>query len=108
MVRPITVVRPQRTLDRYGNALPDWSDAAEVDTHGWIGGQLREEEHGDRISGEVETWRLYVADLAIEIEAGDRVIVDSTDTFEVIGKPLRAWTPRGEHHIEATLKAVIG
>ena len=43
----------------------------------------------------------------IPITAQNRVVIDGT-VYEVDGEPNRAWTPRGEHHVEVKLKAISG
>lgn len=51
------------------------------------------------------TWLLFLPDSA-EVTAHDRVEVDG-EPFEVVGRPARRTTPRGLHHLEAELRAVV-
>lgn len=107
MVRDVTLMRPTYTTDRYGNSVADWSDAATIELRGWLGRQSASEEHGTRVGAGVEQWTLVLDDVSESVATGDRVLVDA-QTFEVDGPVLTAWTPRGPHHLEVTLRAVAG
>ncbi|MGE3835249.1 MAG: hypothetical protein AB7H43_10730 [Acidimicrobiia bacterium] len=49
-------------------------------------------------------WRLFL-DAGVAIGGRDRVVADGV-TYEVVGPPLIQRTPRGPHHVEATLRVV--
>lgn len=107
MVRDVTIRRAGTTTDRYGNLLPDWTTATETTTTGWLGVQTRSEEGGTRIGALIQGGTLVLDDLTLDVAGGDRVDIDGI-TFEVDGPPLTAWTPRGAHHLEVTVRAVTG
>lgn len=105
MVTPVTIRRPGAGTDRYGDTGPDWTSATDVDTTGWLA-QLDDGEDFANRDAYTSTWRLFLRP-AETLSAGDRVISDGV-TFEVDGPPQHARTPTGIHHIEATLRAVVG
>ena len=109
MVHPIEIVRAGTTTDAYGNTIDNWSSSTSVETVGWVtdrgvpGSPAENTRDRDQ---QTRLWKLYVpADT--DITGHDRVVW-YTLTFEVIGPPVRAWTPRGEHHVEADLRLVEG
>lgn len=105
LIRPVTVVHPGETVDRYGNTMPDWEHPTTADTDGWLAQTSGSEDH-DRRDASLSGWSLYVpADVALA--STDRVVIDTT-TYELDGPPVDAWTPRGPHHLEATLRLVAG
>lgn len=106
LVHDVTIRRPGTTTDRYGANVKDWSAATDTDVDGWLAQTSAAEVNDLGREGERSDWTLYVP-AGTDIEAGDRVIWGGT-TFEVDGPPNRAWTPRGEHHVEARLKVVVG
>lgn len=107
LVREATVIQPGETQDRYGSRQPDWSAPALENTERcWLNQQgSTEDRAGGRDAVIVDA--IYFAEPGSAVTAASRVIVDGT-TYEVVGRPRSAWTPRGEHHIEADLKAVSG
>lgn len=106
LVHDITVVRAGAATDRYGAAEKNWDAATETDIKGWVTQISGIEDRTDGREAQVGTWVLYALDTA-DILGGDRVVWGSY-TFEVDGPPNRAWTPRGEHHVEARLRLVEG
>jgi hypothetical protein len=105
LVRPTTIVHPGETVDRYGNSIPDWVHPTTTLTMGWLAQQGGSEDR-QRRDAEVSNWSL-VLPAEIELSALDRVIIGTT-TYELVAPPNEAWTPRGPHHIEATLRLVEG
>ena len=105
MVHDIEIVRAAAATDVYGNTTDNWATATTVDTVGWVTQRDNDEDTSDR-DQQTRLWTLYVpADT--DITGHDRVVWGDL-TFDVVGPPHRAWTPRGEHHIEADLKLVEG
>jgi hypothetical protein len=51
-------------------------------------------------------WLLVLPPEAV-VDPTDRVVVDGR-SFEVVGQPLSAASPRGTHHIECRLRATVG
>jgi hypothetical protein len=109
LVHDATILRAGTTVDRYGNTVPDWDDPTETGVKAWIT-QVSRSEVNDGRTAVISAWvAFFHADT--DIVAGDRVEwpVGAPDTtFEVDGLPHRAWTPRGEHHVEANLRVVSG
>lgn len=106
--RDITIVVPVAGEDRYGNTLALWDEAdgaARYSEKGWLAQQTRSEDH-DRRDAQVTRLMLLVPPSS-SITEHTRVEIDD-QVYEVDGVPNVAWTPRGPHHIEATLVAVAG
>jgi hypothetical protein len=105
LVHDVTILRATTTTDRYGNLTVTWSTPTETAVKGWISQRSRSEENTQR-DAQISDWVLFVpADT--DIVGGDRVTWNGV-TYEVDGPPWRAWTPRGEHHVEASLRVVSG
>lgn len=67
-------------------------------------GRLEQRSGAERVlAGDTQQaeWMLILPAGAV-IDGRDRVEVDGV-TFEVVGPPVRHKTPRGEHHVEASL-----
>jgi len=105
LVRSVAIISPATAVDRYGNEVTDWAGASVTLTSGWVAQrQTSEEVDGERQAQTTGTVLFLAADTVIG--ARDRVVVDGIHTFEVSGAPHRAWTPRGEHHVEVPLRIV--
>jgi head-tail adaptor len=103
LIHDVTLQTPTRTENRYGDAAKtSWT----VETvKAWISQSSRTEDSEGREAA-VSSWVLYVdADTTVST---DMRVVWRGLTFEVDGPPLPAWTPRGEHHQEVTLRRVVG
>jgi hypothetical protein len=105
LVRPVTILAPTTTVNSYGDTQLSWTSPATVDTTGWLAQQSALENLDGRDA--VITGLVVVLPAGTPITAVCRVVVDGR-TYEVDGDPLSAWTPAGEHHIEAKLRAVAG
>lgn len=105
LIRQVTILRADETTDRYGNAVLDWSTPTETPTKGWMA-QSSSTEDTDRRDAAVSTWTLVLGPDE-DVTAADRVAVDGT-VYELLGAPNVAWSRRGPHHIEATLRLVEG
>ena len=105
LVHDVTILRATTTTDRYENVVVSWSSPTETGVKGWITQRNRSEDNDQR-SAEISDWVLF-APADTDIVAGDRVQWGGV-TYEVDGPPLRAYTPRGEHHVEAGLRVVVG
>lgn len=101
----VTILRPATSTDRYGNVIPDWTGATSTAVDAWISQRASTEAEAGRDT--VATTLGMFVDADVDIEAGDRVVVDG-ETWEVDGRPLRARTPRGVHHLEVGLRTVTG
>jgi head-tail adaptor len=110
LVDDVTLVRPATTVDRYGNTVKDWTNATSTDVKAWISQRNATEDPGTSGTGgrqgELSDWVVYLHS-DVTITAGDRIMWEG-DTFEVIGKPLPGKTPRGPHHLEATVRLTTG
>lgn len=101
----VTIVKAGEKTDRYGNTVKDWATATRTDTRAWIEQRSRNEDTDDR-DQLTSTW-LLVVPLGNDLDGLDRVEYNG-DTFEVVGPPDVVHTPAGPHHIEATLRWLVG
>lgn len=105
MVHDVTIVHAAETTGRYGDSEADWANATRVDSKAWVA-QRSSIEAVEHREGLVSDWVVYLPP-AVEITGRDRIEWGDL-TFEVIGAPLPAHTPRGLHHYEAALRVVEG
>lgn len=105
LVRDVTIVHPGSTTDRYSNTVANWDTATRTIASGWLA-QRDATEVLDGRDALVTTLVLFL-DAGTDITGRDRVDVDGI-TYEVVGNPLLAWTPRGAHHLEVVLRTVEG
>lgn len=106
-VADLEVLDAPLAVDGYGDQAPDWSAATRRRVRGWIDQQARQEvRDGAAREAEVSSWIVYLP-AGDPITASSRVVYDGA-TFEVDGQPNRARTPRGPHHVEASLRLVEG
>lgn len=104
MVHDVEVVRAGVTTDEYGMPSRDWATATRTATKAWVTQTQSREETTDRDT-QLSDWLAYLPKFTV-IAGGDRLEWES-HTFEVDGPPSRAWTPRGEHHVEVRLTALV-
>lgn len=105
MVAPGTILRAPLVEDRNNNLMPDWDNASETAVCGWSNQTAESEVLTDR-DAQVSEW-IYFVPAGTDITALDRVRL-AEGTFEVMGPPNRASTPRREHHVEVKLRLVEG
>ena len=105
LVRTVTRLRAPVTVDSHGNEVRNWSTATSVTMNGWLAQRIRDENNDNR-DARISDWHLTVP-TGSDITALDRVVIDG-QTFELDGPPNTAWTPRGPHHIECSLRVVEG
>lgn len=105
LVRSGAVLRPAWTTTAHNDRKADWAHATSTTVRCWVSQQSSREIRDGR-AAEIRQWVGFF-EAGTDIVAGDRVVVDGS-TFEVDGPPHRAWSPRGEHHVEAILVAVEG
>lgn len=106
LVHEVTILRPNRLTDRYGNSSKDWAHVTETDAVGWVSQRAASEDRANGREAQLSEWVLFL-DPDVDIVGGDRVTWEGL-TFEVDGPPNPAWTPRGPHHLEVPLKVVEG
>jgi hypothetical protein len=105
LVHTVTILRAGTTTDRYGNTEPDWDAATSETAKAWLSQQSRTED----VDGRDALIQVWVAFLPPDVSvSGHDRLVWSGITFDVDGPLLPAWTPRGLHHYEATLRVVEG
>lgn len=105
LTQSVTIQRAGTRTDGVGDTQPDWSTPVETEVLGWLTQLSASEVLGNR-DAQVSDWRLFLpADTTIN--AGDRVVANGI-TYEVDGLPANRPTPRGPHHLEAALHAVVG
>lgn len=105
LARDVTILTATSSTNRYGDTAADWSAPASRTAQCWFDQQTGADLLSHR-SGIVTQARAFF-DTTSSLAAGERVVIDDA-TYEVIGSPDIAWTPRGPHHIEAQLRAVAG
>lgn len=105
LVQRLTVVRAGESTDRYGNTTRSWDSATRHEVDAWCE-QMTSDESNDGRAELFSDW-LAVLPLGADIRGRDRVEFDGM-TFEVNGPPTTRHTPRGPHHIEATLRWIEG
>lgn len=91
--------------DRYGNTGDGWADPGVA-----YPARLTQVSGSEVTIGrdaQVSEWKLYL-EADVELGGRDRVVDEDGRTFEVVGPPLLARTPRGVHHVEARLRYVEG
>lgn len=105
MVHDVTIVRSAEVDDRYGDTVADWSAADRVESKAWVS-QRNTVEAVEHREGLVSSWVVY---LPPDVDIGGRDRIEWGDlTFEVVGAPLPAYTPRGLHHYEVVMQVVEG
>lgn len=105
LVRDVTRLRAQLVTDSHGSEIKDWTNPDTITGKGWLAQRFHTEEGALR-EAEISTWHLTVYP-NFDVQAHDRIVIDG-QTFEVDGPPRPAWTPRGHHHTEVTLRIVEG
>lgn len=105
LVRTVTIQTAVATVDRYGDETNDWSVPIERSASAWIAQTVATEDLTHR-DATVSTLAITL-EVSAALTAEERVVVDGVP-YEVVGEPNVAWTPRGPHHTEALLRAVIG
>lgn len=104
LIRPVTHLRAPLVAGRYGNEARDWSNAVETEAEAWIGQTSTITNERGAI---VTITRLMLA-AGFDVVEGDRFTLPNDTTGDVVGRPNRANTPRGEHHVEADVHVVEG
>lgn len=106
-VRSAVVIRAPLAEDRYHHQSPDWQNATRAPA---VGVWLAQQSATETVNGRDTTVTTYTLQgpAGMDLRPLDRVEIDGALLYEVEGDPNPAWTPRGEHHIEATLKRVTG
>lgn len=105
LVRDVTLSRAVAgTVDRYGNTPNAFGTDDEM-VKGWLS-QTSRAENVDGREAQIEETVLFLAP-GTDVEGVDRVSVSGV-AYNVVGPPHRAWTPRGEHHVELSLRAATG
>lgn len=105
----VTVVRAAVTVDVYGNTGKDWAAATRETLRGRVAQRTREEDYegGERV---VTEWVVYLP-AGADVSSRDRIEwSDGVDdlTFEVRGRPHRAFDRHREHHVELLCHQVEG
>lgn len=100
------LVRPATSTDDYGNDTLDYgSGATRTTISAWLQQDRRSEPLSDGRDPLVQRWLLVTNHE--DVRGRDRLEWDGT-VWEVEGPPEPAYTPRGRHHTEATLRIVEG
>lgn len=105
LVRDVVIQTAGTTVDRYNNTIADWSAPTERSAKAW----LAQTENGEVFDHRDATVWSFTAtlDITAELQPYERVVIDG-QVYEVVGRPNVAHTPRGPHHIEATLRRCAG
>lgn len=104
-VRDVVVMTAPLIGDRYGDAIFDWDHPTVRTIKGWVSQTASLVTNDHRVGVSTNTSLVVAADEAITVY--DRVEIDG-ETFTIDGDPHVAWTPRGPHHMEVSLKRWVG
>lgn len=105
VVRPCTIQTGTSATDRYNNTITDWSSPTERASKVWFAQQSTIDDNDHRTATITRGAATFLLEAALV--AGERVVLDGV-MYDVVGEPNYAPTPRGQHHIEAQLVAVVG
>lgn len=110
LVHDIVIQSPAFVVDNRGNNVKDWTNATSTAKKAWMA-QVTEGASGSseivpQREGTESGWRCFVAS-GTTVTNLDRILY-SNMVFEVVGHPLKAMTPEGEHHTEIPLRLVEG
>lgn len=105
LVHDVTVVNPRIGADRYGNEIKDWYAASRTATKAWVAQRSATEDRDGR-EALVTDW-MVVLPPEVDVSGLSRLEWDGR-TFELDGEPRPAYTRRGLHHWEATVRIVEG
>ena len=102
----VTIIRPGRTRDRYGNDVPDWGASTRTVVSGRLVPRAAPPEvyAPGRVAVESD-WSLILP-AGTAIDATCRIEVAAGTTYSVEGDPIQRRTMRAVHHVTANLKAV--
>jgi hypothetical protein len=103
--KDVTILTPGAAVDRYNNTISDWTSSSSRVVKAWAA-QTNSFDNEDHRAATVATLHATFNSSAA-LTANERVVIDGK-TYEVVGEPNYAPTPRGVHHIEADLQACIG
>jgi head-tail adaptor len=104
-VHDVTIARAAVTADRYGDARPDWADAARTAVRGWLAREATTEVR----DGREEVISDYILSLppGTDVVATDRIEARG-GVYEVVGDVEEAPTPVGTHHLILRLRTFRG
>ncbi|MGW3072733.1 hypothetical protein [Kitasatospora sp. NPDC001132] len=103
----LTIVRPGRSKDRYGNEIADWTKTTRKATYGrLVSRSIATSESHNVIRVAVEDARSLILPPDADIDAFCRVEFSDGSRYEVDGFPTIRRTARRVHHITVNLKAV--
>lgn len=103
----LVVVAPAMVEDDYSNEVKDWATGTRTSVRGRVVQRTREENRLGR-EAEMSEWVCYLPP-GTTVDGQDRVEWDDGGlTFEVKGRPNRAFGRRVEHHIECSLELIEG
>lgn len=103
--RDVMILTGTATTDRYNDTVLDWSAPTSRSAKAWFAQQDTSDDHEHRNAKITEGTVTF--EVSAALAADERVVIDDT-TYEVVGTPNVARTPRGPHHIEARLRVVLG
>lgn len=111
LVHQLDLLQPTATTDRYNDTVYTWPEVATDSVDGWLS-QRSASEVIDNRNAEIGEWVAFIRP-GPEVDTTWRVrwhddSLDRDRTFEVVGPPTPAHTPRGPHHLELPLREVRG
>lgn len=103
--RQVVIIRAARVEDPYGDVELDWANATRTVTTGWLsqGSSVELLVARDTV---VTVSQVYLPKEA-DVDRQDRLEVDG-ELYDIVGKPNLAHSPRGPHHLEVTVREVLG
>lgn len=101
----VRILRASAVEDRYGNSSKDWTSPRRRTSRARVV-QQNTNEVGDGREERRSAWICYLPPDA-DVTALDRITWNGL-TFEVKGRPNRAYDRHSEHHVEVDLEVVEG
>lgn len=111
LVHELGLIAPTEGTDRYNDVSRTYGTTLTETVDGWIS-QRSASEIIDNRNAEIGEWVAFIRP-GPQVDATWRVrwhdpSLDVDRTFEIVGPPTPAHTPRGPHHIELPLREVRG
>jgi hypothetical protein len=102
LIHNVWILSPGQTISNAGDVTESWDTPTRIASKAWFS-PSRSYEDDDPLSGMSSNESVFFLPAGADIKASDRIEWGER-TYEVIGPAREQWTPRGEHHLEVTVK----
>lgn len=107
LVRQVGILRAPLLASEFNDSIRDWDSATIVSTtNGWVPPEIQFYEINKDREHYYDEIRLYLLP-NVDLLYTDRCIMEE-DTYQVLGRPSKAFTPLGNHHLEVRLRVIQG